>query len=113
MLERSEEQGPTYEAAKAALWIRGLGLSTKREWQPDPGHGEEVDQVGASERLDEVGILVTVRSELVVKADHAADRWRELREAEGFEVLGRRHDARREIVERLVGREAQVMKRCR
>ena len=113
MLERSEKQGPAYEAAKAALRIRGLGLSTKCEWQPDPRHGKEVDQVGAPEGLDEVRILVTVRSELVVKADHAADRGRELSEAEGFEVLGRKHDARREIVERLVGREAQVVKGCR
>ncbi|MBW2224069.1 MAG: hypothetical protein JRF54_07565 [Deltaproteobacteria bacterium] len=48
-----------------------------------------------------------------MKADHASDRWRELREAEGFEVLGRRDDARRQIVERLVGREAQVMERGR
>ncbi|MBW2687163.1 MAG: hypothetical protein JRE19_14800 [Deltaproteobacteria bacterium] len=80
MLERSEQQGPTYKAAKAALRIRGLGLSTKCKWQPDPGHGKEVDQVGAPEGLDEVRILVTVRRELVVKADHATDRRRELRE---------------------------------
>ena len=80
MLERSEEEGSADEAAEAAFWIRGLGLSTKCKWQPDPGHGKQVDQVGAPEGLDEVRVLVTVRRELVVKADHAADRRRELRE---------------------------------
>jgi len=45
-----------------------------------------------------------------MKADHTADRRRELREPEGFEVLGGGGDARREIVERLIGRETQVVK---
>ena len=113
LLQCTEKQGPAYETAKPALRIRGLGLPTKRKGHPYPGHGKKIDQVGAPEGLDEIRILVTVRSELVVKADYAADRRREIRETKGFEVLGRRHDARREVVERLVGREAQVMKRCR
>jgi len=45
-----------------------------------------------------------------MKANHPADGGRELRKAETIEMLGRRRDAWREIVQRLIGCETQVVK---
>ncbi len=103
LLQCPEKQRSTHEATKTALRIPRLGLPSKRKRDPYPGYRKEIDQVGTPEGLDEIRILVTVWCELVVKADHAADRRRQLGEAEGFEVLDGRRDARREIVERLIG----------
>ena len=84
LLQCPQKQRSTHKATKTALRIPRLGLPSKRERDPYTGHRKEIDQVGPSEGLDEIRILVTVRRELVVKADHARDRRRELGNAEGF-----------------------------
>ena len=97
---------------KTRVWPRGedraQDLSTKSEAECAVGH---IDPVGATERFDELQVVVPEMRELVVFANHRGYLRSPVRLRCVHQMSARQIDGRLQIIERAMRPDAEIMKR--